>query len=260
MGPGDLSLALAPLARQSDPRLLVGHETFDDAGIVRVAEGLALVQTVDFFAPIVDDPYDFGQIAAANALSDVYAMGGRPLTALNVAGIPRDLPEDWAAAIFRGGFEKMQEAGVIVAGGHTVQSEEALFGFAVTGLVDRDRVAANSGARPGDLLYLTKPLGMGAMTTASKQKKIGWAELEPAARQMATLNDRAAAAMNAARVHACTDVTGFGLVGHARNVARASQVTALSMVEIARVRSIFFIMSRLRKRVQPKGFVDAKHA
>ncbi len=232
---GQLAQVLRGLAQiqKKDERLLVGPDTFDDAGVVALAgaEGLpvdcrtALVQTVDFFPPVVDDPYFYGAIAAANALSDVYAMGGRPLTALNVAGIPRDLPEDWAAAIFRGGFEKMQEAGVIVAGGHTVQSEEALFGFAVTGLVDRERVAANSGARPGDLLYLTKSLGMGAMTTASKQRKIGWSELEPAARQMALLNDRAAAAMNAVGVHACTDVTGFGLVGHSRNIARASGVT-----------------------------------
>lgn len=213
--------------------MLVGPDTYDDAGVIALAgtEGLskdsplALVQTVDYFPPVVDDPYFYGAIAAANAVSDVYAMGGRPFTALNIAGIPRDFPEAWTAEIFRGGFEKMKEAKVLVAGGHTVQSNEALFGFAVTGLVDRNRVLANSGAKAGDLLYLTKPLGMGAMTTAAKQKRIGWKELEPAARQMATLNDRAAAAMLAAGAHACTDVTGFGLVGHARNVARASRVT-----------------------------------
>jgi len=194
---------------------------------------LCLVQTVDYFPPVVDDPYLYGAIAAANALSDVYAMGGRPLSALNIAGIPAGFPEDWTAAIFRGGFEKMREARVLVAGGHTVQSKEALFGFAVTGLVDRRRIAANSGAHPGDLLYLTKPLGMGAMTTAAKQRKIAWKDLEPAARQMAALNDRAAAAMTAAGAHACTDVTGFGLVGHARNVARASGVTL--RIDLARV-------------------------
>ena len=213
--------------------MLVGPDTYDDAGVIALAgaEGLskdsplALVQTVDYFPPVVDDPYFYGAIAAANAVSDVYAMGGRPFTALNIAGIPRDFPEAWTAEIFRGGFEKMKEAKVLVAGGHTVQSNEALFGFAVTGLVDRNRVLANSGAKAGDLLYLTKALGMGAMTTAAKQKKIGWKELEPAARQMATLNDKAATAMLAANAHACTDVTGFGLVGHARNVARASRVT-----------------------------------
>jgi selenide,water dikinase len=213
--------------------MLVGPETYDDAGVIALAgaEGLpadtplALVQTVDYFPPVVDDPYAYGAIAAANAVSDVYAMGGRPFSALNIAGIPRAFPEDWTAEIFRGGFEKMREAGVLVVGGHTVQSNEALFGFAVTGLVDKARVVANSGAKAGDLLYLTKPLGMGAMTTAAKQRRIGWTVLEPAARQMATLNDRAAAAMNAVRAHACTDVTGFGLVGHARNIARASGVT-----------------------------------
>lgn len=213
--------------------MLVGPDTYDDAGVIALAgaEGLpldtplALVQTVDYFPPVVDDPYFYGAIAAANAVSDVYAMGGTPFTALNIAGIPRDFPEAWTAEIFRGGFEKMKEAKVLVAGGHTVQSNEALFGFAVTGLVDRNRVLANSGAKAGDLLYLTKPLGMGAMTTAAKQKKIEWKELEPAARQMATLNDKAAAAMSTARAHACTDITGFGLVGHARNIARASGVT-----------------------------------
>jgi selenide,water dikinase len=217
----------------ADGRLLVGPETFDDAGVVTLAGApglpadspLALVQTVDYFPPVVDDPYAYGAIAAANSLSDVYAMGGKPFTALNIAGIPRDFPEAWTAEIFRGGFEKIRESGALVAGGHTVQSNEALFGFAVTGLVDRRRVIANSGARPGDLLYLTKPLGMGAMTTAAKQKKIAWSDLEPAARQMAELNDRAAEAMAAAGAHACTDVTGFGLVGHARNVARGSGVT-----------------------------------
>ena len=213
--------------------MLVGPDTYDDAGVIALAgaEGLskdttlALVQTVDYFPPVLDDPFFYGAIAAANSLSDVYAMGGRPLSALNLAGIPKDFPKDWTSEIFRGGFEKMKEAKTLVAGGHTVQSNEALFGFAVTGLVDRNRVLANSGAKAGDLLYLTKPLGMGAMTTAAKQKKIGWKELEPAARQMATLNDRAAVAMLAARAHACTDVTGFGLVGHARNVACASRVT-----------------------------------
>src|SRR5512144_1746405 len=204
--------------------MLVGPDTNDDAGVIALAgaEGLpkdsplALVQTVDYFPPVVDDPYMYGAIAAANAVSDVYAMGGKPFSALNIAGIPREFPEAWTAEIFRGGFEKMKEAKVLVAGGHTVQSNEALFGFAVTGLVDRNRVTANSGARPGDVLYLTKSLGMGAMTTAAKQRRISWEQLEPAARQMAELNDRAADAMAAVGARACTDITGFGLVGHAR--------------------------------------------
>ena len=216
-----------------DERLLVGPDSFDDAGIVelRGVEGLpadtnvALVQTVDYFPPVVDDPYYYGAIAAANSLSDVYAMGGKPLSALNLAGIPKDFPPEWTAAVFKGGFEKMREAGCVVAGGHTVASKEALFGFAVTGIVDRRRVAANSGAKPGDRLYLTKSLGMGTMTTAGKRQKISWQQLEPAAKQMATLNDRAADAMNASGAHAATDITGFGLVGHAKNIAAASGVT-----------------------------------
>lgn len=238
---GQLAQVLRGVSGPRDERLLVGPETFDDAGVVELggAGGLpadtnvALVQTVDYFPPVVDDPYFYGAIAAANALSDVYAMGGKPFSALNIAGIPREFPAEWTAEMFRGGFEKMREAGCIVAGGHTVQSNEALFGFAVTGLVDRRRIAANSGARAGDVLYLTKPLGMGAMTTAAKRREITWRELEPAARQMATLNDRAAAAMNASGAHAATDITGFGLVGHARNIAAASRVTI--RIELARV-------------------------
>src|SRR5213593_4765108 len=161
---GQLAQVLRGLnaVQKGDERLLVGPETFDDAGVVALGgvEGLpagnplALVQTIDYFPPVVDDPYFYGAIAAANALSDVYAMGGKPFSALNLAGIPRDFPPEWTSEIFRGGYEKMREAGTIVAGGHTVQSNEALFGFAVTGLVDRRKVAANSGAKPGDLLYL----------------------------------------------------------------------------------------------------------
>ncbi|MBK7643718.1 MAG: selenide, water dikinase SelD [Planctomycetes bacterium] len=226
---------------EKDERLLVGPESFDDAGIVdlRGVEGLpadtnvALVQTVDYFPPVVDDPYFYGAIAAANSLSDVYAMGGKPLSALNLAGIPRDFPKEWTAEVFRGGFEKMREARCMVAGGHTVASNEALFGFAVTGIVDRRRVAANSGAKLGDRLYLTKSLGMGTLTTAGKRQKLSWKELEPAARQMATLNSLAADAMNAVRAHAATDITGFGLVGHARNIAAASAVTL--RLELARM-------------------------
>jgi len=155
----------------------------------------------------------------------VYAMGGRPFTALNLAGIPKDFPEDWTAEIFRGGFETVRKTGATVVGGHTVQSAEAIFGFAITGLVDRRRIVSNAGAKSGDVLYLTKALGMGSLTTAAKQKKITWEEMLPAARQMATVNAAAADAMLAAQATACTDITGFGLVGHARNVALASSVT-----------------------------------
>lgn len=212
----------------------------DDAGVVLLgpAEGLpagvrlALVLTVDFFPPVVEDPYFYGAIAAANSLSDVYAMGGRPLSALTLASLPKELPAEWVGEIHRGGFDKIHEAGASIAGGHTVQGQ-IQFGFSVTGVVDPDRMTANSGARAGDVLYLTKPLGMGTMTTAAKKGAIGWAELRPAAEQMATLNDRACAAMVAAGARACTDVTGFGLVGHGRNIAVASGVTL--RIESARV-------------------------
>jgi selenide,water dikinase len=172
---------------------------------------------------VVDDPRYYGAIAAANALSDVYAMGGRPFTALSLASFPKDFPAEWRAEILRAGYEKVREAGAILCGGHTVESE-VMFGYSVTDLVDPARVATNAGAQAGDVAYLTKPLGMGPLTTAAKQQKIAWSELEPAARQMATLNDKACEAMNAAGAHACTDVTGFGLIGHALNIARASEL------------------------------------
>ncbi|MBL8857200.1 MAG: selenide, water dikinase SelD [Planctomycetes bacterium] len=237
---GQLAQVLRGVSGEKDGRLLVGPETFDDAGVVELAgvEGLpagtdlALVQTVDYFPPVVDDPWFYGAIAAANSVSDVYAMGGRPYTALNLAGIPKDFAPEWTSEIFRGGFETMRKAGALVVGGHTVQSAEAMFGFAVTGFVDRRKVTTNAGARPGDVLYLTKKLGMGALTTAAKAQKISWKELEPAAVQMAALNDTAALAMNAVGARACTDITGFGLVGHARNIAKGSRLTL--RIELAR--------------------------
>lgn len=231
MPQGRLSQVLRGLEFGTDGRLLVGPQTLDDAGVVLLGQGeglppgsrVALVQTVDFFQPVVDDPWFYGAIAAANAISDVYAMGGRPVSVLNLASFPKDFPDDWLREILRGGFDKVAESGAVVAGGHTVEGE-ILFGFAVTGVVDADRVAANTGARAGDAVYLTKPIGMGAMTTAGMKGKIGWAEIEPAARQMAELNRSAAEAMDAAGFHACTDVTGFGLLGHAHTLAQASDV------------------------------------
>jgi selenide,water dikinase len=215
-----------------DERLLVGPSTMDDAGVVLLGQGdglpagseLALVLTIDFFPPVVDDPYLYGAIAAANALSDVYAMGGKPIGAVALASLPKELPGEWVTEIHRGGFDKIREAGASVAGGHTVEGQ-IQFGFSVTGVVDRRRMTANSGAKPGDVAYLTKPIGMGTMTTAAKFDRIDWNAMLPAARQMAALNDSAAQAMLAANAHACTDVTGFGLVGHARNIAVASGLT-----------------------------------
>jgi selenide,water dikinase len=233
MPQGQLAQVLRGVIGEEDERLLVGPTTVDDAGVVSLGpaagfaelQDLALVQTVDYFPPVVDDPYFYGAIAAANSLSDVYAMGGRPYTALNLAGFPKDFPSDWMHEIFRGGFDKVKESGAVVAGGHTVQSDEVLFGFAITGFVDRKLVSANAGAQVGDVLYLTKSLGMGTLTTAAKRSKITWAEMEPAAEQMALLNARAAEAMNAVGSHAATDITGFGLAGHAKNIAAASGVT-----------------------------------
>jgi selenide,water dikinase len=189
----------------------------------------ALVQTVDFFTPIVDDPYLYGQIAAANALSDVYAMGGRPLTALAIAGFPRSgLEPGVIKAVFRGGFDKLREAGVALLGGHTVQDAEIKFGYAITGVVDPARVLSNAGARPGDVLLLTKPIGTGVIATALKFDRAPASAVDAAVRSMTTLNRAAAEAMRTVApgvVRACTDVTGFGLIGHATEVASASRVT-----------------------------------
>ena len=230
---GQLTQVLREFDSGADERLLVGPQTLDDAGVVLLGEaegvprdaGVALVQTVDYFPPVLDDPYLYGAVAAANALSDVYAMGGRPLSVLNLAGFPKGFPPEWVREIFRGGFDKVREAGALVAGGHTVEGEEPLFGFAVTGVVHRDEVVDNAGAMPGDRLYLTKPVGMGSLTTAGKFQEVGEQVMRAAAEVMATLNAAAADAMKAAGAHACTDITGFGLVGHGRNVAVASGVT-----------------------------------
>jgi selenide,water dikinase len=214
---------------QSDPRILVDFRTADDAGVYAWEGGPALVQTVDFFTPIVDDPYLYGQIAAANSVSDVYAMGGRPLTALAIAAFPQDgLHTDDIAQIFRGGFDKLREAGVALLGGHTVQDREIKFGYAVTGAIDPKRILTNAGAKPGDRLILTKPLGTGIVGTAIKFGRAPQAVVDAAVEQMKTLNKAAAEAIaNVDGVHACTDITGFGLAGHASEMAAASKVTML---------------------------------
>jgi selenide,water dikinase len=220
-------LSAIPIARND--RVLVDFRTADDAGVYRWEAGPALVQTVDFFTPIVDDPFIYGEIAAANALSDVYAMGGRPLTALAIAGFPKEgLARDVIARIFQGGVEQLHRAGVALLGGHTVQDPEVKFGYAVTGAIDPDRVLTNAGARPGDILFLTKPLGTGIVATALKFDRIDPRAAEPAIESMRTLNRAAAealATLPASAVHACTDITGFGLVGHVVEMAAASTVT-----------------------------------
>jgi selenide,water dikinase len=208
-----------------DDRVLIDYRTSDDAGVYRLDGGRALVQTVDFFTPIVDDPFAYGQIAAANALSDVYAMGARPLTALAIAAFPKDAEPAILREIFAGGLDKLREAGVALLGGHTVQDSEIKFGYAITGEVDPGRVLANAGARPGDALLLTKPLGTGIVATALKFGRAPQAAVDAATRSMAALNREAAGVLERAApgvVHACTDITGFGLIGHASEVAAAS--------------------------------------
>jgi len=226
MGPADLSEALAPLPRHTDPRLLVGPDTFDDAAVFRLHDDLALVQTVDFFAPIVDDPYDFGRIAAANALSDIYAMGGTPLTALALAAFPDDkLPLSVLTEILRGGEEMVRSAGALVVGGHTISDDEVKYGLAVTGTVHPDKVMSNAGARVGDVLVLTKALGTGLLATKMKAATLSTAHAASLVASMVRLNAVAAEAAVAVGARCATDITGFGLLGHAAHVARASNVT-----------------------------------
>jgi selenide, water dikinase len=220
---------LSDIPAQTDDRVLIDFRTADDAGVYRWESGPALVQTVDFFTPIVDDPYVYGEIAAANAVSDIYAMGGRPLTALAVAAFPKEgLDPGTIREIFRGGFDKLREAGVSLLGGHTVQDPEIKFGYAVTGAIDPARVLTNAGARAGDVLFLTKPLGTGIVGTAIKFDRAAPGLVDEAVQSMRTLNRDAADALErlpAGAVHACTDITGFGLAGHGSEMARASRVT-----------------------------------
>ncbi|KAA6463089.1 selenide, water dikinase SelD [Acidobacteria bacterium AB60] len=225
LAPGSLRAVLDRLPQQIDPNLLVGFDQSDDAGVYRISDHLAVVQTVDFFTPMVDDPFTFGQIAAANALSDVYAMGGRPLTSLAIVCYPQDGDLDVLGQTLRGGLEKMREAGCTIVGGHSVRDPEMKFGYAVTGLIDPQRVYTNAGARPGDALLLTKPLGTGVITTALKLGKAQESWVDAAVQSMTALNLTAATAASAHEgVHGMTDITGFGLMGHGREVALASRV------------------------------------
>ena len=214
------------MPRMAHPDLIEGFENFSDAGVYRLRDDLAVVQTVDFFPPIVDDPVSYGRIAAANSLSDVYAMGGRPITALSIVGFPLGkLDVAVLGRILSGGAEKILEAGAVIVGGHSVSDAEVKFGFAVTGVVDPARLVRNSGARQGDVLVLTKPLGTGPISTAGKFEKTSAEVIAGAIRSMEVLNREASEAMVRAGAHAATDVTGFGLLGHAREMADASGVT-----------------------------------
>lgn len=222
MGPGDLQDVLGDLRRHEHPDLLVGLGRSDDAAVYRVSDELAIVETVDFFPPIVDDPYLYGAIAAANSMSDVYAMGGEVLFALNVAGFPRELPKDVIAAIFRGGADKVIEAGGVIAGGHTVVDAEPKYGLCVTGRVHPQRILIKGGLRPGDRLFLSKPLGTGVVATAAKAGDCDRAVLDGAVQSMLRLNRVAAEVAREAGARGATDVTGFGLLGHAAEMVEAS--------------------------------------
>lgn len=224
IGPADLMQVLRTLPPAvPNPNLLVGTDTSDDAGVYRLSDDLALVQTLDFFTPIVDDPYSFGQIAAANALSDIYAMGGKPLTVLNIVAFPISvLDKSILADILRGAGDKVKEAGATLVGGHSIDDKEPKFGLSVTGTVHPDKVRTNAAAQAGDKLILTKPIGVGILTTSIKKDQLSEEETDRLVTVMSTLNKTAAEVMEPFEVHSCTDVTGFGLLGHASEMAKGS--------------------------------------
>ena len=225
VGAGTLASMLEGFETHYDPRLIVGYDKSDDASVYVITDEVALVQTTDFFPPIVDDPYLFGQIAAANALSDVYAMGGEPRTALNIMCLPESMDKHTVHEILRGGYAKAYEAGAIITGGHTIHGAEPIYGLAVAGFVHPRKVLTNSGAKPGDVLLLTKPLGVGVITTAAKAELVEEPVLERIYRQMATLNRAARDVLVEYPVHSCTDVTGFALLGHSFEMAQGSGCT-----------------------------------
>ena len=226
VGAGTLSKLLGDMPTHHDPNLLVGFDRSDDASVYRVSDELALVQTVDFFPPIVDDPFTFGQIAATNALSDVYAMGGEPKLALNLLCIPETMPQSAVQAILAGGYSKVFEAGAIITGGHSIFDDVPKYGLSVTGFVHPDKFFKNLGAREGDVLFLTKPLGVGILTTAEKAEMLEVGEIDRAIALMTTLNKGARDCAVRYRVHACTDVTGFSLMGHMLEMMQGSDVSA----------------------------------
>jgi len=222
----DLVQVLSKINMPTHRDLLVGTETSDDAAVYRLNDDTALILTVDFFTPITDDPVEFGSIAAANSLSDVYAMGGKPLLAMNVVGFPADLVQDMLADVLKAGYAKAAEADCLIVGGHTIDDPEPKYGLSVVGIVEPGKQITNAGAKPGDVLVLTKPIGTGIITTGCKQSKTPAEVLRVAVETMATLNRAAAEAMVKVGVNACTDITGFGLMGHLRSMVRGSKVSA----------------------------------
>ena len=231
VGPGTLSGILCKLPKFQNPDLLVGTETSDDAAVYRISDELAIIQTLDFFTPVADDPYDFGQIAAANALSDVYAMGGEPKTALNIVAFPKDMDTEILGEILKGGADKVMEAGAVLAGGHTIQDDTPKYGLSVTGFVHPDKFWKNYGAQTGDRLILTKALGTGIINTAIKADMVSEGAREAALASMKTLNKGARDVLKKYQIHACTDVTGFGLGGHGTEMAEGSNKTLVIHTE-----------------------------
>ena len=246
-----MDAVLSKLPRNSNAKVLVGFESADDAGVYQIAPDLALVQTVDFFTPIVDDPYVYGQIAAANSLSDIYAMGGRPVSALSVVAFPQKADMEILEKILLGGHRKMEEAGCSVLGGHSIGDDEIKFGYAVTGLISPSRILANSGARAGDALVLSKRLGTGIISTAIKREVADPASVAAAVESMLTLNRTTCEIMLRFRVHSATDITGFGLLGHAREMALASRVGL--EIDPARLQSLPGALEAARAGNQPGG-------
>lgn len=234
-----------------DPKLLVGIQTGDDAAVYRLADNTALVLTVDFFPPIVDDPFSYGSIAVANSLSDIYAMGGRPLLGLNIVGYPAELSKDVLGEILKGGYAKAQEAGCLIVGGHTVDDPEPKYGLAAVGLVEPGKEITNSGARPGDRLVLTKPLGTGIITTAGKQDAADQAIIDRAIAIMGNLNKAASEIMVKVGVNSCTDITGFGLIGHLGPMMRSSGTGA--RLYLSKIPVLPGVWDLLSKRIAPGG-------
>lgn len=248
------------MPKQDDPNILVGFNSVDDAGVYKIREDLAIVHTVDFFPPIVDDPYDYGAIAAANSLSDVYAMGAKPTSALNIVGYPpKTMPLSALDEILKGGAEKAQEAGVAIIGGHTIKTREPIYGLAVVGTIHPQKIISNAGAKPGDSLVLTKPLGTGVITTAIKRGMADESLVHKVVEIMTALNKYASESMLEVGVSACTDVTGFGLVGHLCELVQTSKVGAA--VYVSRVPLIDPVLELAKDRVVPGGTVaNLKHA
>ena len=251
VGAGVLSKILNDIPTIYDERLLVGFDKSDDAAVYQINNNLALVQTIDFFPPIADDPYIFGQIAAANALSDVYAMGGEPKLALNVMCIPENMPKETVHAILRGGYDKCAEAGTIICGGHSIFDDEPKYGLSVTGFVNPSKLWKNSGAIPGDILFLTKHLGVGVMSTAMKGDLLNSDQKNNLFSLMSTLNSTSRNILSKYRVHACTDVTGFSLMGHLLEMCNGSEVSA--SVDINHISFIPGALDFARIGILPEG-------